>query len=60
MEWELTEVEQPFVQQLQGLGWTHMAGSLDDPAATGRSSFAEVIQEGVLRAQLARDRKSVV
>ena len=54
MEWELTEVEQPFVQQLQGLGWTHMAGSLDKPAATGRSSFAEVIQADVLRAQLAR------
>jgi hypothetical protein len=28
------------------------AGSLDDPAVTGRTSFAEVIQEGLLREQL--------
>ncbi|PLK49337.1 type I restriction endonuclease subunit R [Uliginosibacterium sp. TH139] len=52
MGWELEEVEKPFVAQLQGLGWTHVAGSLDDPAVTGRTSFAEVIQEGLLREQL--------
>lgn len=49
MGWELEDVEKPFVAQLQGLGWTHIEGSLDDPAVTGRGSFAEVVQEAVLR-----------
>lgn len=52
MGWELDDVEQPFVAQLKGLGWTHIEGSLDDPAVTGRASFAEVVQESVLREQL--------
>jgi type I restriction enzyme R subunit len=49
MGWELEDVEKPFVAQLQALGWTHVEGSLDDPAVTGRANFAEVIQECVLR-----------
>lgn len=53
MGWELEEVELPFVAQLKGLGWAHMEGCVDDPAITGRTNFAEVIQEGVLRQQLA-------
>lgn len=52
MGWELEDVEKPFVTQLEGLGWTHIEGSIDDPAVTGRNSFTEVIQEGVLREQL--------
>lgn len=52
MDWELEDVEKPFVAQLQSLGWTHIAGRLDDPAITGRAAFAEVIQEGVLRERL--------
>ncbi len=52
MGWELEDVEKPFVAQLQGLGWTHIEGSLDDPAVTGRTRFAEVIQSGLLREQL--------
>lgn len=52
MGWELEDVERPFVAQLQALGWQHIAGNLDDPAATGRSSFAQVVQEDVLRQQL--------
>lgn len=52
MGWELEDVEKPFIAQLQTLGWTYNEGSLDDPAITGRSSFAEVIQEGVLRERL--------
>lgn len=52
MGWELQDVEKPFVAQLQGLGWTPIEGSLDDPTVTGRTSFAEVIQESVLREQL--------
>ncbi len=53
MGWELKDVEKPFVEQLQGLGWTHVSGSIDEPAVTGRANFTEVIQEGVLRAKLA-------
>lgn len=52
MGWELEDVEEPFVAQLEGLGWVHVEGSLDDPKVTGRSSFSEVIQEGVLRERL--------
>lgn len=52
MGWELEDVEKPFVEQLQALGWVYIAGSLDDPSVTGRSSFSEVIQECVLREQL--------
>jgi type I restriction enzyme R subunit len=52
MGWELEDVEKPFVAQLQALGWTPVGGSLEDPAVTGRTNFAEVIQEGVLRERL--------
>lgn len=52
MGWELEDVEKPFVTQLLGLGWTHVEGSLDAPAVTGRSNFTEVIQEAMLRTQL--------
>lgn len=52
MDWELEDVEKPFVAQLQGLGWTHIEGSLDDPMVTGRGSFSEVVQETVLRQRL--------
>lgn len=53
MGWELKDVEKPFVEQLEGLGWTHISGSIDEPAVTGRANFTEVLQEGVLRAKLA-------
>ena len=53
MGWELEDVEKPFVAQLQGLGWTYAEGCIDEPGITGRTSFAEVIQEGVLRKKLA-------
>jgi hypothetical protein len=33
---ELESVQKPFIAQLQGPGWTHVAGSLDDPAVTRR------------------------
>lgn len=52
MGWELDGVEKPFVAQLQALGWTYSAGSLDDPTVTGRTGFAEVVQERLLRKQL--------
>ncbi|WFP49287.1 type I restriction endonuclease subunit R [Methylomonas sp. EFPC3] len=49
---ELEDVEKPFIAQLTQLGWSPVEGSLDDPAVTGRGSFAEVIQEAVLRERL--------
>ena len=52
MGWELDEVERPFVEQLRGMGWRHVEGSLDRPADTGRASFTEVIHEATLRRQL--------
>jgi type I restriction enzyme R subunit len=52
MGWELEDVEKPFVAKLQALGWTHVEGSLDHPAVTGRASFTEVIQDVVLRERL--------
>jgi type I restriction enzyme R subunit len=53
MGWELEDVEKPFVAQLQSLGWDYIDGCIDDPRNTGRGSFAEVIQESVLRKKLA-------
>jgi type I restriction enzyme, R subunit len=52
VSWELEDVEKPFVAQLHGLGWQYVEGCIDDPVNTGRGSFAEVIQEGVLRRKL--------
>ena len=52
MGWELEDVEKPFIAQLRSLGWTHIRGSLEDAAITGRSNFTEVIQESVLRERL--------
>ena len=51
---EYIDVELPFIQQLRRMGWEYVEGSVDDPAVTGRDSFAQVIQEGVLREQLHR------
>lgn len=34
------------------MGWRYVADDLDQPAKTGRASFAEVVQEGTLRRQL--------
>jgi len=52
MGWELDEVKRPLVEQLAGLSWRHVAGEIDNPATTGRTTFAEVIQTGTLRRQL--------
>lgn len=53
MDWELDEVERPFVEQLTAMGWCYVAGDLDQPVMTGRASFAEVVQEATLRRRLA-------
>jgi type I restriction enzyme, R subunit len=51
---EYIDVERPFIQQLKRMGWDYVEGSVDDPAATGRDSFPQIIQERVLREQLHR------
>lgn len=51
---ELEQVEQPFLDQLAGMGWTVFAGSLDSPLVTGRESFREVLMKDELRQALRR------
>ena len=51
---EYLQSELPLIQQLQSYGWQYIAGSLDDPQVTGRSSFTEVILTKVLREQLLK------
>ena len=51
---EYTDGEKPFIDQLVGLGWEFIAGSVDDPAVTHRESFAQVVMEPVLRKRLRR------
>jgi type I restriction enzyme R subunit len=51
---EFTEVEQPFIDQLVVMGWEHTAGSLEDPAITGRESFREVLLLDDLKEALHR------
>lgn len=46
-----TKFELLFVEQLTAIGWRYVADDLDQPARTGRASFAEVVQEGTLRRQ---------
>ncbi len=51
---EHTTVEQPFLDQLAGLGWKVVTGNLDFPSATGRTSFREVLLKADLRSALRR------
>lgn len=41
---ELTQVEEPFLNQLAGMGWKIVTGNFDFPSVTGRQSFQEVAQ----------------
>lgn len=49
---EFTEVELPFIRQLEQEGWDYIEGSLDVPAITHRETFAQVIMEPLLRERL--------
>ncbi|BES73036.1 HsdR family type I site-specific deoxyribonuclease [Marinobacter nanhaiticus D15-8W] len=49
---EFTEVELPFIQQLEQEGWDYIEGSLDSPSVTHRETFAQVIMEPLLRDRL--------
>ena len=50
---EFTEVELPFIQQLEQEGWDYIEGSLDAPSVTHRETFAQVIMEPLLRERLS-------
>ncbi|MBO2447099.1 type I restriction endonuclease subunit R [Actinomadura barringtoniae] len=53
---EYVQVEAPLLRQLEGMGWEHLAGEPEggfkpeDPAASGRESFSEVLLLSRLRA----------
>ncbi|PFG11124.1 type I restriction endonuclease subunit R [Marinobacter sp. LV10MA510-1] len=49
---EFTEVEFPFIQQLEQEGWNYIEGSLDFPSVTYRETFVQVIMEPLLRERL--------
>ena len=55
---EYTQVEKPLIDQLKGIGWTHLEGAppqefvATDPAASERTSFAEVFLRDRLRNQI--------
>lgn len=51
---EFTYVEQPFIDQLVGMGWKLTTGNVDFPSATGRSSFRDVIIHDDLMRALRR------
>jgi type I restriction enzyme, R subunit len=51
---EYTEVEEPLLDQLSGLGWQTLEGSKSDSAVTERESFRNSILEERLRAALLK------
>lgn len=51
---EYTQVELPLLEQLEGLGWSYLTGNTEDPAATERTSFREVLLRDRIRTALRR------
>ena len=51
---EYAEVERPYVQQLQSLGWGYLAGDTEVPYLTERESFHEVLLLDRLRQAVRR------
>ncbi len=51
---ELTNVEDPFLDQLASMGWKIITGSVDFPSVTGRESFREVLIKPDLEKALRR------
>ncbi len=49
---EYTQVEHPFIQQLQALGWDYLEGDTGVPYLTGRENFRQVLLTGRLRDRL--------
>ncbi len=46
---EYTQVELPFIEQLQALGWDYLEGDTQAPDFTERTSFRQVLLTGRLR-----------
>ncbi|MCZ4558172.1 HsdR family type I site-specific deoxyribonuclease [Rhodococcus maanshanensis] len=51
---EYSESEKPLLDQLAGLGWSHIEGSKSEAAITGRESFRESVIESRLQKALRR------
>lgn len=51
---EYLTTEKPFLDQLALMGWKVVTGNLDEPSATGRESFREVLLKDDLRKALRR------
>ncbi|MBN2006411.1 MAG: restriction endonuclease subunit R, partial [Anaerolineae bacterium] len=51
---EYTQVEYPFIHQLQALGWEYLVGDADVSYLTERESFKEVLLKSRLRDALRR------
>ena len=51
---EFTEVEQPFIDQLVSMGWTHSSADGLDPSALGRESLRDVLLRQDLKQALHR------
>lgn len=51
---EYTLVERPLIEQLEGLGWSYLAGHKYVPELTERENFRDVLLLGRLRAALRR------
>lgn len=51
---ERTETEEPFLEQLQAMGWEWLEGDRSQPSESGPSSFGEVLLEGRLRDAIRR------
>ncbi|MGM0575150.1 MAG: type I restriction endonuclease subunit R [Myxococcota bacterium] len=51
---EFLEVEEPFITQLNKMGWRYTTGNLGDPSVTQRETFREVLLRDDLRKALRR------
>jgi type I restriction enzyme R subunit len=51
---EYTQVELPFIEQLQSMGWEHLEGDTGVPYLTERETFRQVLLSDRLRKALAR------
>jgi len=46
---EYTQVERPFIEQLQTMGWDYLEGDTGVPYFTERENFRQVLLAGQLR-----------
>ncbi|RMH24727.1 MAG: hypothetical protein D6692_12375, partial [Planctomycetota bacterium] len=51
---EYAQVERPLLEQLEGMGWNVVTGSVEVARGSGRGSFREVLRRDELRAAIRR------